>query len=139
MKKGLSAFQEAVRIEPHTARVHVGLGFACLKLEKYQEALQHFRAREEVRCKNESRLVRIGGHLCTTERLRDCRRDFESSSVFRSRQPNRAIQSGNSMSRSQEPRLCPLTIQPFKDDGRFVRQDSLHHNFSRSSRGCIHI
>lgn len=41
-EKALSALQEAAGIEPRTARIHVGLGFACFKLKKYQEALKHF-------------------------------------------------------------------------------------------------
>jgi tetratricopeptide (TPR) repeat protein len=38
-EKALSVLQKAARIEPRTARIHVGLGFASFKLKKYQNAL----------------------------------------------------------------------------------------------------
>ena len=46
-EKALNEFTEAARLEPHTAKLYVGLGFAYYKMKNYREAfaaLQHAQA-----------------------------------------------------------------------------------------------
>lgn len=50
-EKALSAFREAVRIEPRTARIYIGLGFSCLRLKRYDEALKHFECARKLHAK----------------------------------------------------------------------------------------
>lgn len=40
--KGLTTLKKAARIEPRTARIYVGLGFAFLQLRNFDEALKYF-------------------------------------------------------------------------------------------------
>lgn len=41
-KKAVDAFEQALRLEPRTARIHVGLGFAYFKLKQHDKALGYF-------------------------------------------------------------------------------------------------
>lgn len=59
-QKALSALQQAARIEPRTARVYVGLGFACFKLKKYEEALKHFEHARKLDVTAEHALLGLG-------------------------------------------------------------------------------
>ena len=43
VKKAVNAFEQAMRLEPRTARIYVGLGFAYFKLKQHDKALGYFK------------------------------------------------------------------------------------------------
>jgi tetratricopeptide (TPR) repeat protein len=66
--KALTAFEAAARIEPQTARIYVGMGFACFKLKRYDEALKHF---EHARKLNVNVPYALSGLGATYAQLKD--------------------------------------------------------------------
>jgi tetratricopeptide (TPR) repeat protein len=86
-EKALSALQKAARIEPHTARIQVGLGFACFKLRSYDEAIKHF----EHATKSNERAQALLGLGATYARLKDYKKAETALREALSSNPNNPI------------------------------------------------